>query len=569
MKAAVLMLTRKCNMSCAHCSVASHPGISEEPSAETLRRTVMEMGEAGVVAIQYTGGEPLIRHKILFELMELAHTRYGIGAAIVSNGFWGKKPERAREFFHKLLSLGLARLTISYDRFHAKFMGPEPVCNILEVARQCQWPVNINVTRTASDSELGELLAPFTSYENASFRFYDVQPVGEAEKLEEELRAQMDGFCSGCEQATVCDDGRVAACNGPAYFEPDSSALILGKTNETSLSELLRHHDQDPILQTIRLEGPSKLRETLETLPEFTDFPFKERYSGMCELCRQICGHPEAVAALRSELSSPEKVALRVAQFHVKKAAREDLWHRDAINATEARRALFLTLCSQPQKFQKEIDQIFNRADVDWYRLANQVNRNRLAGKLRERRAHLKSSAPSLFWDFLACPPRETKRSESLADFLSAWQESDFENILSLAVALDENFELMESIRADRSNLARLAHRLLSANGLLQDPGPGMKIESRMSALRARLGQAVVSSLPYRHTNLFLKPLVHVLCFGDLTTSVRCARRAWASFQEGFRSVVELRGRKESYRLLANDLRRGLSVLVTSSRGEV
>ena len=567
MKAAVLMLTRKCNMSCAHCSVASHPGISEEPTAETLRRAVMEMGEAGVVGLQYTGGEPLIRHKLLFELMELAHTRYGMGAAIVSNGFWGKKPERAREFFHKLVSLGLARLTISYDRFHAKFMGPEPVCNILEVARQCQWPVNINVTRTAQDGELAELLAPFAPFENVAFRFYDVQPVGEAEKLDEELRAQLEGFCSGCEQATVCDDGRVTACNGPAYFEPDKSALILGHIREESIGEMLRRHDQDPILQTIRLEGPIKLRETLESLPEFADFPFKKNYGGMCELCRQICRDPDAVAALRKELSRPERVALRVAQFHVKEAARSDLWHRDAVNATEARRALFLLLSSNPGRFQREIDQILARADVDWYRLAQRLNRNGLAGKLRKRRHFLERNAPSLFWDFLTEVPADSNPSADLTGLLSSWQESDFENLLSLAVCVEENPGLSEELRGARSNLRRLAYRMLSLNGLILGSSSHGTLGNPLS-ISEQLGLATVSSLPYRHDNFFLKPILHLLCFGGLSQSINCVRLAARSLLRDFDDSVRLLGRKKAARLLVDDFIRGLGVLVQKFQGK-
>ena len=560
MKAAVLMITRKCNMSCAHCSVASHPGISDEPSPETLRRAVMEMGEAGIIGVQYTGGEPLIRHRLLFELMELAHSRYGMGAAIVSNGFWGKKPERAREFFHKMLDLGLMRLTISYDRFHAKFMGPEPVCNILEVARACQWPVNINVTRTAQDGELGELLAPFTSYQNASFRFYDVQPVGEAEKLGEELRAQLEGFCSGCEQATVCDNGRMAACNGPAYFEPDDSALILGRTDDKSLTEMLRLHDQDPILQTIRLEGPIKLKETLETLPEFADFPFKKQYSGMCELCRQICREPEAVAALREELSKPEKVALRVAQFHVKKAAREDLWHRDAINSREARRVLFLALCSEPGKFERDIEQIFSRADVDWYRLAQMVVRNGLAEKLRRRRQFFRH-APDLFWDFLDGAAGGVKEQTSLSALLQTWQESDFEDILALAVSLDGSASLLDDLRADRSVVAKLASTLLVSNGLSRQKSAVDGEMNSLWSLRSKLGQAVIAPLPYRHSNLFLKPALHLLCLDNPRRVARCFRLAVRSFSQAFKETLELRGREETFQLLAKDFRSGIKAL--------
>src|SRR5690606_17766031 len=141
-----------------------------------------------------------------------------------------------------------------------------------------------------------------------------------------------------------------------------------------------------------------------------------------------------------------------------------------------------------------------------------------------------------------------------------------FENILALAVSLHGNPTLMEHLRADHSNLARLAYRLLAKNGLLLEFRRGTQNEPGLSPLMERLGQAVVSSLPYHHSNFFVKPALHSLCLGGPAGSLWSIRLAWASFWNGLRSSVELRGGKESFRLLANDLRGGLSVLISQYR---
>ncbi|MFA5504375.1 MAG: radical SAM protein [Vulcanimicrobiota bacterium] len=551
MSNAVVMLTRKCNMSCRHCSVESHPGITTEPSPEELRRLVMELGEAGVRRLQFTGGEPLIRHRLLFELMELAHTRYGITTAIVSNGFWGKKPERARDFFHQMVKHGLVRLAISYDRFHAKFMGPEPVCNILEVARREQWIVNINITRTADDHELEELLAPFTPYENAAFRFYDVQPVGFAQGLNEDLRGQLEGFCSGCEQPTVCDDGRVAACNGPAYFEPRHSALLLGHLKEGPISELLERHQSDPILETIRLSGPMELKRVLQSTPEFRDFGSQSHYSGMCQLCREICGNPKAVEVLRQKLSEPEQVALRLAQRQVWRVARGESWNRDAVNTTEANRVLFLVVDKDAENHRRAIEQILNRADVDWYRLAKIVSRNGLSSRVKQKRELLAGYAPELFWQLLDEGAEETPKASTLSERLCEWKESDFENLLGLAVHLEERPDLHAQLRQDPTSLGRLAFFMVHSNGLAGQPEAMAPSGDLLTSLRRRLGRAILSG-EYIRQNIFVKPLLHLLCPGE--SMLGSARLSTRTFGRALTKIRSNRSWKETIQLVTNDL---------------
>ena len=359
---AALMVTRRCNMSCAHCSVESHPRLKKQPGEEELIRRVDDLIAAGVSYIQFTGGEPMLRGELVLQLMARARAA-GVMSSLTSNGFWGKKPAHALRTLTELRQAGLVRLAISFDRFHAEFQGPEPVLNILAAAEQLDFPIHINITRTADDAELELLLLPLRDQPYASLRFYDVQPVGLAKNLNESLRAQLDGYCSACEQATVTDDGRVIACNGPAYFEPTGSGLVVGKVGISGMAELLDRHAQDPIIDLIRTRGPSALRKELETLPGFETFPFRPSYSGMCQLCLDINGDPKAVEALRAHLRSPAKVAELVAYKRVLDAARQDRMNREAVNQRGAPAALIRLLldCAQADD-----DKVLGRADLDW-----------------------------------------------------------------------------------------------------------------------------------------------------------------------------------------------------------
>jgi MoaA/NifB/PqqE/SkfB family radical SAM enzyme len=169
-------------MTCAHCSVQSGPKIREEPAREELIATLHSAADAGVQAVQLTGGEPMIREDIVFDLLRVARKR-GMTSTLSSNGFWGKRQSTAWRTVAALKRAGVARITVSYDRYHAQFQGPQPALNIARAAEWFSLPLNINITRVANDPELASLVAPFEKRHQLKMRFYDVQEVGRAREL--------------------------------------------------------------------------------------------------------------------------------------------------------------------------------------------------------------------------------------------------------------------------------------------------------------------------------------------------------------------------------------------------
>lgn len=392
-----VMLTRRCNMACTHCSVESHPKLKLQPSEDDVRRRVKALVAAGVNAFQFTGGEPLLRQSLLLEVLELARDA-GAACAVFTNGFWGKKPEVAERTFDALRAAGMTRLALSYDRFHAEFQGPEPLLNILEVARRRDWPVRVTITRTADERDLEELVAPFRGLSHAEVRFYDVQPVGAARNLSDKLRAELAGFCGACSQATVTDDGRVIACNGPSYFEKEGSPLFVGDgTDPERLSELLERHGEDPILETIRVEGPLRLKEILSGLEGFESFPFQDSYGGMCELCLHLTRTPEAVAALRACLSTPEERAVTVARRRLREQIRLEAFAGGGFNEYAGPKAVMSVLVGRPPQVWARF---ITRADLDWRRLAERMAEVGLSHLWVERREdpYLQRWVPQFLW---------------------------------------------------------------------------------------------------------------------------------------------------------------------------
>jgi hypothetical protein len=329
--------------------------------------------------VQFTGGEPMLREQLVTRLVRLA-TRSGMSAAITTNGFWGKSASSAFTTVKRLRKAGLGLLTLSYDRYHAQFQGPEPGLNILKAAEVLKVPMNLNVTRVADDQEIGALVEPFTSSRHAHLRVYDVQPVGRAREFESgTLRKGTAGRCQAACVPAVTDDGRLLACNGPSYFQPQHSPLHVGSLRDTPLADLLARHRDDPILQTVRAFGPERLRSELSQIPGFESFAWRESYSGLCDLCLHINSDAAASSALRERLSRPELVAERAAQEMVIDGVKErcetgreyvigpaaaKLWLRGARNAEVRSTAEWL----------EETSRVFGRADADWLYMATYIS---------------------------------------------------------------------------------------------------------------------------------------------------------------------------------------------------
>lgn len=426
MSGLAIMLTRRCNMACAHCSVESGPkaGTKGPPLAELLD-VVREAAAAGVPYINLTGGEPMLRERAALDVVREC-CRLGVATRLTTNGFWGRTPERAGRTLGALVDAGLSGLTVSYDRFHAAFQGPDPVVNIARAAAALGLNIEVNVTRLADDEEIETLIAPFADLPSVRLRFYDVQPVGAARDLPgNQLRSEVEGFCNACGVAALTDDGRVTACNGPSYFLPPGNPLAIGSTRETPLGELLARHREDPILDTIRTQGPAGLRDTLREIPEFESFPFRDRYSGMCDLCHHITSSPDAVAALRTALAEPGRAAQRVARRQLIEVERRGrTLSREHVNTYGAART-FLAIAAGQTVDAEDAARVLGRADLDW-----------------------RARAESLIAAGLARPIGERLEEPLLA----RWAPTLFESLLRRAVAADEERE-----RDQRKALEHLA----------------------------------------------------------------------------------------------------------------
>jgi MoaA/NifB/PqqE/SkfB family radical SAM enzyme len=112
-----LNITNKCNLQCKMCWLRSTKPEYEEMGEEELERIVEEAIALGVKEFRFPGsGEPLIRKKILFKLMEKVKEK-GRNGLLISNGTLFSEEDVKR-----LIEIEWDVLTISLD-------GPSPEIN--------------------------------------------------------------------------------------------------------------------------------------------------------------------------------------------------------------------------------------------------------------------------------------------------------------------------------------------------------------------------------------------------------------------------------------------------------
>ncbi len=98
--------TKKCNYTCSHCIAAANPANLEELNTKNMKKIINKLSTAGIVRIDFTGGEPLLR-KDMCKIIDYA-TKRGIYSILTSNGsVWSKKIENCLKRNMSLIQISI------------------------------------------------------------------------------------------------------------------------------------------------------------------------------------------------------------------------------------------------------------------------------------------------------------------------------------------------------------------------------------------------------------------------------------------------------------------------------
>ncbi|MDJ1643072.1 radical SAM protein [Streptomyces pakalii] len=314
----LLGLTRRCPLSCAHCSTGSGLFTRQEPDAGQLERFVGSFtAENRPDVVMLTGGEPLLLPALAERLSTLARNA-GSRTALLSGMFFARsgalpsrrggasRGRRGGAFPGRrsgAIPPAILRAIRSVDHFsasldihHEREVPRADVFRALHLVQEEGVAVSLHLTGTgASDPYLADLTRAVDKEFGGQVPCLvnEVRPFGRAASWARAARTGPDpAAASPCPMAAwpvVAFDGRVVACCNQDTVDrrPVPPHLDLGHIAEDDWATVRSRALESPVLRMLRAVGPTHLAARYGSGP---------RPGSYCDGCRAL-GGDEAVAA--------------------------------------------------------------------------------------------------------------------------------------------------------------------------------------------------------------------------------------------------------------------------------
>ncbi|MGC5363618.1 radical SAM protein [Streptomyces sp. DT24] len=304
----LLSLTRRCPLSCAHCSTASGMSTRDEPDPGQLRRFVASFTpETRPDVVMLTGGEPLLLPELAAELGALARTA-GSRTALLSGMFFARQRTVPDRILRAITSVD--HFSASLDAHHEREIDRADVFRAVRQVRDAGVPVSFHLAGTGPDDPY---LADVTADIRREFDgrvpslVNEVRAFGRAASWAGPTRPPPDAEralpCSMAAWPVVAFDGTVLACCNQDTVDrrPAPAHLRLGHIADDTWPEIRERTLMSPLLRMIRTVGPSHLYAR-----HAPDVPA----DGYCAGCRALGGHPRITAAVEAVADGPAGVLL-------------------------------------------------------------------------------------------------------------------------------------------------------------------------------------------------------------------------------------------------------------------
>jgi organic radical activating enzyme len=306
-----LSLTRRCPLSCAHCSTNSTLSSEEYPDRVFLDLIDTFTAEDRPAILVLTGGEPLIRPQLVLELTERAH-RVGTRVVLASGMFFAKQRKVPAAIARAIAAVD--HFTVSLDVFHEQQVSRQDVFRVMHDLVDRGKDVSFHlIGMDADDPYLAEVSQDIrTSFEDRVPALAGVvNPVGRAKTWMEPLGAEtVDVEPMPCDLSAwpvvVYDGTVIGCCNQTVVDGPAPPHLRLGHTGVDDWPTIHQRCLTSPTLRAIRIYGPEYVAATYGSGRVSCD--------GYCSTCYRLSDDPEIAVRLEPVMARP---AMDIIENHV------------------------------------------------------------------------------------------------------------------------------------------------------------------------------------------------------------------------------------------------------------
>jgi MoaA/NifB/PqqE/SkfB family radical SAM enzyme len=284
-----LFLTRRCTSRCRHCGAWAVRSAEHDFTKDDVTRFIEEIGRTPAVgAVGLSGGEVFVV-KELFDLGVDELRRVGLPFTFVTNAWWAKDEDIAREVLSRYV--GTLGMGLSADSFHREFIPTARVVNAARAAESLGIPYVVRATMRAGEQkeEIEKSLVDARLPDPGKIAFAPLMYIGKA-------RSEIDSDefpddnpsrpCLSLRTPFIFPNGDVYACCGEAANIDGDHPLLLGNLSETSMAKLVAKYETDPILKAIYTVGPRALYKEKGASPK--DLREELLLRSPCGTCRLL-----------------------------------------------------------------------------------------------------------------------------------------------------------------------------------------------------------------------------------------------------------------------------------------
>jgi Radical SAM superfamily/4Fe-4S single cluster domain len=290
-----IVLTARCNASCAHCSKSFGPYRTEHLSRESICRLMDEaaqIDDGEPLAFELTGGEPFLDFDRLVEVVSHG-AQLRATVTCVTNAFWAHDDETARSKLTLLRDAGLTALAVSVSRFHQKYVPLHRAKRALVNAAALGIRTTLKGAVTHRDLESGGALSTWEDTLDAErITIFPILPyLREAEVLPDEEYYRDRGLpFQRCPGDAVCVDfdGIARSCCTLGSGDP---FLVIGDAHRTPLREIRSTLQRAGKQRILRESGPIEFARG--AIAAGLGHRLRKGYAGPCDLCLHIQADPE------------------------------------------------------------------------------------------------------------------------------------------------------------------------------------------------------------------------------------------------------------------------------------
>ncbi|MYU21048.1 radical SAM protein [Streptomyces sp. SID8352] len=300
----LLTLTRRCPLSCAHCSTASTMS-GEEPDGGHLLRFVGSFGAADrPEVLLLTGGEPLLRPELTTALAVAARAA-GTRSALLSGMFFARSGRVPGRIMRAVTAVD--HFSASLDAHHEREVPRADVLRAVREIRDAGVPVSFHLTGSGPrDPYLAEVTAEIRREfaDRVPMLVTAVRPLGRAAAWAGAARVLPDGDrplpCALAAWPVVAFDGTVLACCNQRAVDarPAPAHLRLGHIAEDGWPAVRRRSGASPVLRMVRAAGPVHLYARHGDGGAGGE-------GGYCASCHRLERHPGVLAGAARDGTGP------------------------------------------------------------------------------------------------------------------------------------------------------------------------------------------------------------------------------------------------------------------------